>query len=192
MRNYDREVQGNNFIFGIRAVIEAIDADKEIEKVLVQRGLQNDLIKELVSKMKSLKIPFSQVPLEKLNRLTRKNHQGIICYISPIQYQSLDHIIETAFTKGKDPFLVILDRITDVRNFGAIARTMECAGADALVIQSRGNALIGADAMKTSAGALNILPVCREENLKICIRDLKATGLQIVGCTEKTDSLIYS
>ncbi len=191
MRNYDREVQGNNFIFGIRAVIEAIDADKEIEKVLVQRGLQNDLIKELVSKMKSLKIPFSQVPLEKLNRLTRKNHQGIICYISPIQYQSLDHIIETAFTKGKDPFLVILDRITDVRNFGAIARTMECAGADALVIQSRGNALIGADAMKTSAGALNILPVCREENLKICIRDLKATGLQIVGCTEKTDSLIY-
>lgn len=191
MRNYDREVQGNNFIFGTRAVIEAIDADKEIEKILVQRGLQNDLIKELVSKMKSLKIPFSQVPLEKLNRLTRKNHQGIICYISPIQYHSLDHIIETAYSKGKDPFLVILDRITDVRNFGAIARTMECAGADALVIQSRGNALIGADAMKTSAGALNILPVCREENLKNCIRNLKAIGLQIVGCTEKTGSLLY-
>jgi len=191
MKNYDKEIQGNNFIFGIRAVSEAIDAGKEIEKILIQRGILNELIKGLISNMKSLKIPFSQVPLEKLNRLTRKNHQGIICYISPIQYQSLDHVIETAYSKGKDPFIVILDRITDVRNFGAIARTMECAGADALVIQNRGNALIGADAMKTSAGALNILPVCREENLKTCIRNLKDTGLTIVGCTEKTDTLIH-
>ena len=164
---------------------------KEVEKVFVQKSLQNELIKELISKMKSLKIPFSQVPLEKLNRLTKKNHQGAICYISPIQFSSLDHIIETAFSKGKDPFLVILDRITDVRNFGAIARTLECVGADALIIQSRGNALIGGDAMKTSAGALNILPVCREENLKECIKNLKASGIRIVGCTEKTEQLIY-
>lgn len=191
MRDYDKGIQGNNFIFGIRTVIEAIDAGKEIEKVLIQRGLQNDLIKDLISKMKSLKIPYSLVPIEKLNRLTRKNHQGAICYLSPIEFHSLDNIIETAYSKGKDPFLVILDRITDVRNFGAIARTMECAGADALVIQSRGNALIGGDAMKTSSGALNMMPVCREENLKKTINVLKATGIRIVGCTEKTEQLIY-
>jgi 23S rRNA (guanosine2251-2'-O)-methyltransferase len=191
MINRTRETQGNNFIFGTRTVIEAIDSGKDIEKVLVQNGIQNDLIKELVSKMKGLKIPFSYVPLEKLNRLTRKNHQGAICYISPISFKSLDNVIETAYSMGKDPFLVILDRITDVRNFGAIARTMECAGADAMVIQSRGNAMIGGDAMKTSAGALNILPVCREDNLKKTIEDLKSTGIRVVGCTEKAKQLIY-
>jgi len=191
MHNSNKGIQGNNFIFGTRAVIEAINAGKEIEKVLMQKNLQNDLIKELVSKMKSLKIPFTNVPLEKLNRISRRNHQGVISYLSPIQFQSLDHIIETSFSMAKDPLLVILDRITDVRNFGAIARTMECMKADALVIQSRGNALIGGDAMKTSAGALNILPVCREENLKKAIIDLKASGIRIVGCTEKTDSLIF-
>jgi len=191
MHNSNKGIQGNNFIFGTRAVIEAINAGKEIEKVLIQKNLQNDLIKELVSKMKSLKIPFTNVPLEKLNRISRRNHQGVISYLSPIQFQSLDHIIETSFSMAKDPLLVILDRITDVRNFGAIARTMECMKADALVIQSRGNALIGGDAMKTSAGALNILPVCREENLKKAIIDLKASGIRIVGCTEKTDSLIF-
>ena len=191
MQNYSKEIHGNNYIFGTRAIIEAIDAGKEVEKVLVQRGLQNELIKELISKMKSLKIPFSQVPLEKLNKITRKNHQGTICYISPIQFHSLDNIIETAYSKGKDPLLVILDRITDVRNFGAIARTMECVGVDALVIQSRGNSLIGGDAMKTSAGALNILPVCREENLKKTITDLKSSGISVIGCTEKSDQLIF-
>lgn len=191
MQNFDRAQQVNNFIFGTRAVIEAIDSGQDIEKVLIQTGLQNKLIKGLISKMKSLKIPYSLVPIEKLNRLTRKNHQGAICYLSPIPFHSLDNIIESAYSKGKDPFLVILDRITDVRNFGAVARTMECAGADALVIQSRGNAMIGGDAMKTSAGALNILPVCREENLKDCIRTLKETGIRIVACTEKTEQLIY-
>lgn len=190
--NSKNEPQGNNFIFGTRAVIEAIDAGKEVEKVLIQKNLQNELIKELLSKLKSYRIPFSKVPIDRLNRLSRKNHQGVISYISPIQFQSLDHIIESTYAKGKDPFLVILDRITDVRNFGAIARTMECIGSDALVIQSRGNALIGGDAMKTSAGALNLLPVCREENLKKTITDLKASGIRIIGCTEKTEEYIYN
>ncbi len=191
MNNSKNELQGNNFIFGTRAILEAIEAGKEIEKVLIQKGLKNELIKGLISKMKGLKIPFSQVPQEKLNRLTRKNHQGAICYISPIHYSSLGNVIETSYSKGKDPFLVILDRITDVRNFGAVARTMECAGADALVLQSKGNALVGGDAMKTSSGALNILPVCREENLKETLKSLKAQGIRIIGCTEKTDQLIY-
>jgi len=191
MRENIRGTQGGNFIFGTRTVIEAIDAGKEIEKVLIQKNLQNDLIKELISQMKSLRIPFARVPLEKLNRISRKNHQGVICFISPIEFQSLDNIIETAYSNGKDPFLVILDRITDVRNFGAIARTAECVGADAIVIQSRGNALIGGDAMKTSAGALNVLPVCRQENLKNTITELKSSGITIIACTEKTDTELY-
>ena len=192
MHNKIKGTQGGNFIFGTRAVIEAIDAGKEIERVLVQKNIQNELIRELSSRMKSLKIPFTKVPVEKLNRVTRKNHQGVIAYLSPIQFQSLDNIIETVFSSGKDPLLLILDRITDVRNLGAIARTMECVGADALVMQSRGNALIGGDAMKTSAGALNVLPVCREENLKKTIVDLKASGISVIACTEKTDTELYS
>jgi 23S rRNA (guanosine2251-2'-O)-methyltransferase len=185
------ERRRSDFIFGTRAVMEAIDSGQEIEKVLLQKDLRNDLFKQLISKLKNLKIPFSQVPLEKLNRLTKKNHQGAICFISPINYHSLDNIIETAYASGNDPFLLILDRVTDVRNFGAIARTLECAGADALVIQSKGNALVGGDAMKTSAGALNILPVCREDNLKLAMENLKKSGVRIVGCTEKTEQTIF-
>ena len=185
------ETKGNNFIFGSRAVIEAIDSGQEIEKVLVQKNLKNELILELIRKAKSNNVPFVKVPEEKLNRLTRKNHQGVVSYLSPIHFQSLDHIIEECFSKGKDPLLVILDRITDVRNLGAISRTMECAGAHALVIQSRGNALIGGDAMKTSAGALNLLPVCRVENLKNTIDFLRSSGIKVIGCTEKTDNSVY-
>jgi 23S rRNA (guanosine2251-2'-O)-methyltransferase len=182
----------SDFIYGIRAVLEALSAGQEIEKVLIQKDLRSDLIRQLISQLKELAIPFHQVPPEKLHRLTRKNHQGVICFISPIQYQSLDHVIESCYARGKDPFLVILDRVTDVRNFGAIARTMECAGADALVIQSRGNALVGGDAMKTSAGALNLLPVCREENLKNTLINLKNTGIRVIGCTEKTETSLYN
>lgn len=186
-----RNSNDHNYIYGIRATLEAIDSGKEIEKVLIQKDLRNDLIRQVITKLKNQKVPYSQVPIEKLNRITRRNHQGIICFISPIQYQSLDHIIESTFSAGREPLLIILDRITDVRNFGAIARTMECAGADALIIQNKGNALLGADAMKTSAGALNILPVCREENLKNTITDLKASGIRVIGCTEKTNASIY-
>lgn len=181
----------SDFIFGTRAVFEAVEAGRDIEKVLVQKDARNDQIRKLIGSLNNRKIPITQVPLEKLNRITRKNHQGVICFLSPIQYASLDHILDAAYSKGQDPLLVVLDRVTDVRNFGAIARTMECAGADAILIQSRGNAMIGADAMKTSAGALNILPVCRVENLKDTILFLKSSGLKIVGCTEKADEDIH-
>jgi len=180
-----------NFIFGTRAVMEAISSGKELEKVLIQKDIRNDLMRQLIARLRELKVPMSQVPLEKLNGITRKNHQGVICYISPIRYQSLDHIVESCYSSGKDPLLVILDRVTDVRNFGAIARTLECAGADALVIQSKGNALIGGDAMKTSAGALNVLPVCREDNLKETIQNLKASGVRVIACTEKAEESLY-
>ena len=191
MHHSKRNPHHSNYLFGTRAVIEAIDADKEIEKVLVQKNVKNELIAELLTKLKAHHIPFTRVPMEGLNRITRKNHQGVIAFISPIRYHSLDNLIQTAYQEGRDPFLVILDRVTDVRNFGAIARTVECVGSDGLVIQSKGNALIGADAIMTSAGALNRVPVCREDNLKEAITELRSSGIRIVGCTEKSDQDLY-
>ncbi|MTI22179.1 23S rRNA (guanosine(2251)-2'-O)-methyltransferase RlmB [Fulvivirga sp. RKSG066] len=181
----------NDMIFGIRAILEAIHSENEIDKLFIQKGLSNPLIKELIQTAKSYKLPISQVPAEKLNRFTRKNHQGAVAFISAVKYASLDNIIDQCYQKGKEPFILILDRVTDVRNFGAIARTAECAGIDAIVIPTRGSAAVNSDAMKTSAGALNHLAVCREENLKITIDFLKNSGIQVVACTEKTDKSIY-
>jgi len=180
-----------DMIFGIRAIIEAINSEKELDKLFIQKGLSNPLIKELIQIAKQHKVPISQVPAEKLNRFTRKNHQGAVAFISAVKYASLDNIIDQCYQKGKEPFIVILDRVTDVRNFGAIARTAECAGVDAILLPSRNSAAINSDAMKTSAGALNYLPVCRSENLKESITYLKNSGLQIIACTEKTDQSIY-
>lgn len=178
-------------IFGIRPVIEAIQAGKEIDKILVQKDQHSLLINELILLAGRHQIPVSRVPSEKLNKITRKTHQGVICFISAITYASLDHIISACFQKGKSPLVLVLDRITDVRNFGAIARTAECTGVDAIVIPSKGSAQITGDAVKTSAGALNFIPVCREENLKNAISFLKESGLQIVACTEKAEKNIY-
>jgi len=182
----------DNMIFGIRAVIEAISAGKEIDKLFIQKGLSNPLIKELIQTAKSHHVPIAQVPSEKLNRFTRKNHQGAVAFISAVNYASLDNIVNDCYQNGKEPFILILDRVTDVRNFGAITRTAECVGVDAVVIPSRGSAAINSDAMKTSAGALNYLPVCRSENLKDTINYLKNSGVKIIACTEKTDNLIHT
>lgn len=181
----------DDIVFGIRAIIETIQAGKEIDRLFIQKGLSNDLIKELTNVARDYKIPFANVPIEKLNRITRKNHQGAIAFISAINYASLDNIVSETYQNGKEPLILMLDRVTDVRNFGAIARTAECCGVDAIVIPSRGSAAINADAMKTSAGALNYIPVCREDNLKITIQYLKDSGMIIVACTEKTDKMIH-
>lgn len=181
----------NDVVFGIRAIIETIESGKEIDKLLIQKGLSNDLIKQLIKVAKDHSIPFSNVPIEKLNRVTRKNHQGAIAFISSIHYSSLDNVINDTYQKGKEPLILILDRVTDVRNFGAIARTAECAGVDAIVIPSRGSAAINADAMKTSAGALNYIPVCREDNLKNTLSYLKQSGITIMACTEKANESLY-
>ncbi len=178
-------------VFGIRAIIETINSEKEIDKLFIQKGLSNPLIKELIQTAKKFNVPIAQVPGEKLNRFTRKNHQGAVAFVSAVKYASLDNIIDQCYQKGKEPFILILDRVTDVRNFGAIARTAECAGVDAIVIPTRGSAAVNSDAMKTSAGALNYLPICRTENLKITIDFLKNSGIQIIACTEKTDKSIY-
>jgi len=180
------------FIYGTRAIIEAINSGKEIDKLLIQKDLKNDLISELIGIASKHRVPYSKVPIDKLNRVTRKNHQGTIAFISAINYASLDNIISEAYQKAEVPLLIILDRITDVRNFGAIARGAECAGAHGIVIPSRGAAQINSDAMKTSAGALNYIPVARTENLKATIKEIQANGIQVVACTEKASDLIYS
>ena len=177
----------NEMVFGIRAVIEAIQADKEIDKILVKRELQGDLSRELFEVLKGRDIPVQRVPAERLDRLTRKNHQGVIAFIPAITYERLENIIPFVYEQGKNPFIVLLDGVTDVRNFGAIARTCECAGVDAIVIPSKGSVTVNADAVKTSAGALHTLPVCREQNLKDTLQFLKSSGFHIVAATEKGD-----
>ena len=176
-------------IFGIRAVIEAINAGKEIEKIFIRREMGGDLLKELFDLVQERKIPVQKVPLEKLNRLTTKNHQGVVAYISSIEYQHIENIIPMLYEQGKDPFIVILDGVTDVRNFGAIVRTCECAGVDAIVMPMRGGAAANADAVKTSAGALHIIPVCRENSLHNTVSYLQKCGIKVVAAFEKASHL---
>ena len=175
----------DEMIFGIRAVIEAIGAGKEIDRLLIKKDLQGDLSRELFASLRGLDIPVQRVPIEKLNRITRKNHQGVIAFTTHITYQHVADLIPTLFEQGKTPFFVLLDGVTDVRNFGAIARTCECAGVDAIIIPSHGSVSVNADAIKTSAGALHTLPVCRENNIAETIKYLKNCGIRMAAATEK-------
>lgn len=175
----------NEMIFGIRAVIEAVQAGKEIDKVLVKRELQGELSKELFDVLRGTEIPMQRVPLERLDRFTRKNHQGVIAFISAVTYQKLEDIIPFLYEEGKNPFIVLLDGVTDVRNFGAIARTCECAGVHAIVIPAKGSVTVNADAVKTSAGALHVLPVCKEKSINQAIRFLQESGVKVFAATEK-------
>jgi len=173
------------FIYGIRPVIEAIKSGKEIEKLLIQKGLRGEGFKELHGFIREFDIPFQFVPVEKLNRTTRQNHQGIIAYLSEISYQKLDYIIPFIYEQGRSPLILVLDRITDVRNLGAIARTAECAGVDALLLPVKGSAQVNEIAIKTSAGALYKIPLCRCPDLKESILFMRNSGLKIVAATEK-------
>ena len=175
----------NEMIFGIRAVIEAIQADKEIDKILVRRDLQGELAKELFDVLHGTTIQVQRVPQERLDRYTRKNHQGVIAFISAITYQKLEDIIPFVYEQGRDPFIVLLDGVTDVRNFGAIARTCECAGVDAIVIPAKGSVSVNADAIKTSTGALHVLPVCKEKSINQAIRFLQQSGVKVYAASEK-------
>lgn len=175
----------DHMIYGIRAVMETISAGKHLEKVFVQKGLKGDLVKELLQLANERTVPISHVPLEKINQFTRKNHQGVVAFVSPVQYHNLHHLVAEVFEAGRTPLFLMLDQITDVRNFGGICRTAECMGVDAVVIPTRGGAQINPDAVKTSAGALNHIPVCRERDLKDAARYLKESGLQLIACTEK-------
>jgi 23S rRNA (guanosine2251-2'-O)-methyltransferase len=172
-------------IFGLRPVIEALEAGKEIERIFVQRDLRGPLSKELKDLMKDRGIVYTPVPIDKLNRLTRKNHQGVVCFLGQVSYAKVEDVVPGIYEAGRTPLLVLLDRITDVRNFGAICRTAECMGADAVIVPEKGGAMANADAVKASAGALNRITVCREFNLKQVLVYLKESGIRIVGCTEK-------
>lgn len=174
-------------IFGTRAVIEAIQAGKEIDKILMRRDLQNDLARQLFNIVKETNIPIQRVPQMKLDRLTRKNHQGVIAFISAVTYQSLEDIVPFLYEEGKNPFIILLDGVTDVRNFGAIARSCECAGVDAIVIPAKNSVSVNADAVKTSAGALLSLPVCKEKSITEAIKFLKNSGYKVVAATEKAN-----
>lgn len=180
-------MQPTDYIFGIRAIIEAIQAGKQIDKLLLKKEMGGELASELLDLVKLHRIPVQRVPLERLNRITRKNHQGAVALLSAVEYHNLGNLVMSLFDGGVLPFVVVLDGITDVRNFGAIARTAECAGADALVIPMRGSVSVGGDAVKTSAGALSYLPVCRERNLAGALRFLKNNGYQVVAVSEKAD-----
>ncbi|MDO5570267.1 MAG: 23S rRNA (guanosine(2251)-2'-O)-methyltransferase RlmB [Bacteroidales bacterium] len=178
-------MEKNEMIFGIRAVIEAIQAGKDIDKVMVKTGLEGELAKELFTALRGTGIPMQNVPMERLNRITRKNHQGVVAFLSAVTYQKLEDIVPNLYEEGKVPFIVMLDGITDVRNFGAIARTCECAGVDAIVIPEKGSVSVNADAIKTSAGALHHIPVCREKSIYQAIRFLQQSGFKIVAASEK-------
>ncbi|MEH6306471.1 23S rRNA (guanosine(2251)-2'-O)-methyltransferase RlmB [Olivibacter sp. CPCC 100613] len=193
MRQFSKPIkrESNQMIFGIRAVIEAIDSGKEIESLFVQRGLTGELFKELKYVLRDRSISYQQVPVEKLDRITRKNHQGVIAVISPITYQKIEDVIPAIYEEGRVPLILILDGITDVRNLGAIARTAACAGVDAIVVPNKGSAEINPDAIKTSAGALYKITVCRHESLAQVVKFLQESGLQVVACTEKTEETIY-
>ena len=175
----------SEMIFGVRAVIEAIQAGKEIDKILVKKDIQSDLSKELFAALKGLMIPVQRVPVERINRITRKNHQGVIAFISSVTYQKTEDLVPFLFEQGKNPFFVMLDGVTDVRNFGAIARTCECAAVDAVIIPVRGSVSVNADAVKTSAGALHTLPVCREQNLRSTLQYLKDSGFRCASLWER-------
>jgi 23S rRNA (guanosine2251-2'-O)-methyltransferase len=180
-----------NYIFGIRAIIEAVEAGKTIDKLFIQKGLHNELFAELWKLVREKRINYKHVPVEKINRLTRKNHQGVFAFISPIDFHNIEDVVPALYEQGKNPLVLVLDRITDVRNFGAIARTAECAGVDAIVIPEQNAAAINADAIKTSAGALHKITVCRTWNLKLALQFMKESGIQLVACTEKTQDNMY-
>lgn len=178
-------MEKSDYIFGLRAIIEAIEAGKDIDKILIKTDISGDLSRELLGKAKEYGILVKRVPLEKLNRITMKNHQGAIAILAAVPYHRLENIIPLLYEEGKNPLMVVLDGVTDIRNFGAIARTACCAGADAIVIPSHNSVSITADAIKTSAGALFHIPVCREKSTIDAVRQLKVNGYKIVAATEK-------
>lgn len=189
--NNEKPEQGS-YIFGLRPIMEAIEAGKEVEKVYMNKDAQGELFRQLTALLGKNNIRIQWVPVERLNRITRKNHQGAVAVLSAVSYASLEDIVSQTLEQGEVPLIVILDGVTDVRNFGAIVRSAECAGAHAVVMPAKGAAPINADAMKTSAGALNFVPVCRVNNIRTALYHLKDSGFTIVAATEKAEENYFS
>ena len=183
--------RSDHYIFGIHAVLEAVEAGRDVEKVLVKRGEGSELRKKLMSALRSREIPVQQVPVERLNRVTGKNHQGVIAFLSQIPFVDISAILPAVFESGEDPMILLLDGVSDVRNFGAIARSAECAGVHAILIPASGSASINADAIKTSAGALHRIPVCRHRDLISAAKFLQESGLRLMAATEKAPGFMH-
>jgi 23S rRNA (guanosine2251-2'-O)-methyltransferase len=185
-------MEKENQIFGIRAVIEAIHAGKEIDKIFVHKEAQGDLMRELMKTLKANNLPFTYVPVEKLNRLTHLNHQGVVATIAPIKFQSLESMVENVLETGKKPLFLILDQLSDARNFGAIIRTAECTGVDGIIISKTGAAPVNGDTVKTSAGAVFNVPICKVDHIKDAVFYLQGSGIKTVAATEKTEDTLYA
>jgi len=184
-------MKSNTQIFGLRAVIEAVNSGESIDKVFLQKGLKGELYNELESLLHKQSINASYVPVEKLNRLTKNNHQGVVANISPIMFHDLDTLVLNTIESGNTPFFLLLDQISDVRNFGAIIRTAECTGVHGIIIQKKGGAPVNGDTVKTSAGAVFKVPICKVDHIKDAMFHLQASGIKVIAATEKTNNAVY-
>lgn len=179
------------YLFGMHPVLEAVRAGKRFDKVLLKQGLEGSQFRELLDLLKSNDIPFQFVPVERLNRAVRGAHQGVLAYISQIDYVDIEQLVDNALGRSENPILVILDGVSDVRNLGAVARSLECAGGYGIIVPAKGGAAINADAVKASAGALMRLDTCKVSNLRVAAYYLQQSGFRLIAATEKTDNLIY-
>ncbi|WP_147678221.1 23S rRNA (guanosine(2251)-2'-O)-methyltransferase RlmB [Algibacter pacificus] len=184
-------MQEQTQIFGIRAIIEAINANETIDKVFLQKGLDGDLFNELESLLNKKSVNKSYVPVEKLNRLTKGNHQGAVAQISPIEFHDMETLIEEVVQSGKTPLFLLLDQLSDVRNFGAIIRTAECTGVNGIIIQKKGGAPVNGDTIKTSAGAVFKIPICKVDHIKDAVFYMQASDIKVIAATEKTNNTLY-
>ncbi len=183
--------EDTDIIFGVRAVVEAIKANREINKIMIQKGINKDLFFELKDALKGADYNLQYVPSQKLDSITRNNHQGVIAFVSPVEYGNIEQLVDEKLEAGEKVNILVLDRITDVRNFGGIARTAECQGVDAILIPSKGSALVTSDAVKTSAGALNRIKVCKTDDLKNSLFYLQQSGVRLIACTEKSKNNLF-
>lgn len=188
---YLYQMQEQTQIFGIRAIIEAINSDETIDKVFLQKGLKGELFTELESLLRKNAINSSYVPIEKLNRLTKGNHQGAVAQISPIEFHDIEQLVLSVIESGKTPLFLLLDQLSDVRNFGAIIRTAECTGVNGIIIQKKGGAPVNGDTIKTSAGAVFKVPICKVDHIKDAVFYMQASGIRVIAATEKTNNTLY-
>ena len=179
-------IDKTQYIYGIHAVLEALEAGKDIDKIFLSKTLNDETAKEIMDRARQLGVPVQRVPVQKIDRITRRNHQGVLAMMAAVTYYRVEDLVPQLFDEGQNPFIIVLDGVTDVRNFGAVARTCECAGVSAIVIPDRESVSVNADAVKTSAGALNYLPVCREHNLVSAVKLLRDSGFRIVGTSDKS------
>ncbi|MCX2720695.1 23S rRNA (guanosine(2251)-2'-O)-methyltransferase RlmB [Lentiprolixibacter aurantiacus] len=184
-------MQKSQFIYGLRAIIEAIDSETAINKVYLQKGLGGELFVQLENKLRKAGITTSYVPFQKLNKLVRGNHQGAVATVSPVSFSVFEELVDQVCASKKTPLFLLLDRVSDVRNFGAIIRTAVCTGVDGIIVPSSGSAPVTSDTVKTSAGAVFNIPIAKVNHMKDAVYYLQASGVNVVAATEKTTNTLF-